>query len=71
MDMEEHQQMINEFAAEMNNVLTGITGNISLALMYKQSEADVEKYLKIAEEFCFRAAALTKGLFTFFEDGSS
>jgi len=70
MDIEEHQQRINEFAAEMNNVLTGITGNISLALMHKQSEADVEKYLKMAEKSCFKAAALTKGLFTFFEGGN-
>lgn len=67
MDTEKHQQRINEFAAEMNNVLTGITGNISLAKMYKQSEEDVEKYLKLAEESCFRGAALTKGLFTSFE----
>lgn len=67
--MEEHQRRLNEFAAEMNNVLAAIVGNISLALMYKHSEEDVEKYLKLAEESCFRAATLTKGLFTFFEGG--
>ena len=68
MDTERHQKRLSEFAAEMNNVLAGIMGNISLALMYKYSEEDVEKYLTVAEEACFRAAELTRGLFTFFKE---
>lgn len=51
-------------------MLAGIMGNISLALMFKHSEEDVERYLTPAEESCERAAALTKGLFTFFDEES-
>jgi PAS domain S-box-containing protein len=57
-------------AHDFNNILTGILGNISLALMEKQVTDNITILLKEAEKASLRAATLTKQLLTFAKGGA-
>jgi PAS domain S-box-containing protein len=57
-------------AHDFNNILTGILGNISLALMEKQVTDNITILLKDAEKASLRAATLTKQLLTFAKGGA-
>ena len=57
-------------AHDFNNILTGIMGNLSLALSEGAEPAEVSSYLAVAEEACQRATGLTEQLLTFAKGGT-
>ena len=57
-------------AHDFNNILTGILGNIDLAVLSKSDSKDFSKYLNNASKGCRRAASLTQKLLTFSKGGA-
>jgi len=57
-------------AHDFNNILTGIMGNISLAMLYSEQTAPAWPYLADAEQASQLASKLTKQLLTFAAGGS-
>ncbi len=57
-------------AHDFNNILTGILGNISLAMLHAEQEGDLREVLHEAEVETFRARDLTQQLLTFSKGGS-
>jgi signal transduction histidine kinase/CheY-like chemotaxis protein len=57
-------------AHDFNNILTGITGNLSLARMAPGLDADTGEVLSEAEAACTRAKSLTTQLLTFSKGGA-
>jgi two-component system cell cycle sensor histidine kinase/response regulator CckA len=57
-------------AHDFNNILTGILGNISLAIMETTAQANITSLLREAEKASLRAASLTKQLLTFAKGGA-
>ncbi len=57
-------------AHDFNNILTGILGNIDLALISKMEPSEIQRYLNNAAKGCKRAASLTQRLLTFSKGGS-
>jgi signal transduction histidine kinase len=56
-------------AHDFNNILTGIMGNLSLALYKDVESTQASNYLRVAEEACQRATGLTEQLLTFAKGG--
>lgn len=56
-------------AHDFNNILTGIVGNLSLALTYLKPDEKVRKLITEAEVASFRAKDLTQQLLTFSKGG--
>jgi len=67
MDADELQKRASDIAAELNNALAVILGNISLAKMHETSE-EKDKSLTNAEKACLRAAGLVRKLFSLGDD---
>ncbi len=57
-------------AHDFNNVITGISGNISLAMLRINSDKDVYLILSDAQKAVFQAKALSQQLLTFSKGGS-
>ncbi len=57
-------------AHDFNNILTGIMGNINLALLSDNKTSEVKIYLEKSIKGCERAAALTQKLLTFSRGGA-
>lgn len=57
-------------AHDFNNILTGIMGNIDLAIMSGSNTQDAHSYLEKASKGCQRATSLTQKLLTFSKGGS-
>lgn len=57
-------------AHNFNNILTAITGNISLARLYAAPESEIARRLSAAERACERAAKVTHQLLTFAKGGA-
>lgn len=57
-------------AHDFNNILTGIIGNIDLAVMCGKELSDAHRYLEKASRGCQRAASLTQKLLTFSKGGA-
>jgi len=57
-------------AHDFNNILTGIAGNIDLAVMCENNMSGARKYLEKALKGCRRAASLTQKLLTFSKGGA-
>ncbi len=75
---EEHQKverlesigtLAGGIAHDFNNILTGILGNISLAIRYMKPDKDVYERLEAAEKASLRARDLTQQLLTFATGG--
>jgi len=66
MKEEEMQAKASEIAAELNNVLAAILGNISLV---KTSKTPENERLAIAEKSCLRAAGLVRNDHTYLGRG--
>ncbi len=56
-------------AHDFNNILTGIMGNINLAVMSREEGDKADMYLENSLKGCERAAALTQKLLTFSKGG--
>lgn len=56
-------------AHDFNNILTGITGNLSLATLQLEPGHSAGKFVQTAEKATFRASLLTKQLLTFAKGG--
>ena len=57
-------------AHDFNNILTGIMGNINLAIMSRENSDEAHNYLVKSLKGCERAASLTHKLLTFSKGGS-
>ncbi len=57
-------------AHDFNNILTGIMGNINLAVMNRENSNDAQEYLMKSLKGCDRAASLTHKLLTFSKGGA-
>ncbi|MCX5893387.1 MAG: PAS domain S-box protein [Deltaproteobacteria bacterium] len=57
-------------AHDFNNILTGILGNIGLAMLNGKIEPQVQERLAQAEQACIRAQALSRQLLTFAKGGA-
>ncbi len=57
-------------AHDFNNILTGIMGNINLAIMSDTDSKEAQNYLKKSLKGCERAASLTHKLLTFSKGGA-
>ena len=57
-------------AHDFNNILTGIMGNINLAIMSSENSDEEHNYLVKSLKGCERAASLTNKLLTFSKGGS-
>jgi len=67
MGIDEFQKRASDVAAELNNVLTVILGNISLAKAHTTIE-EKDENLTVAERACLRAADLVRKLFNLGEE---
>jgi len=63
--MEAIGTLVGGIAHDFNNILTGITGNIDLALYQTKQFPEVTSQLKIAEDLSFKAADMIKQLMVF------
>jgi PAS domain S-box-containing protein len=63
--MEAIGTLVGGIAHDFNNILTGITGNIDLALYQTKQFPEVTRQLKIAEDLSFKAADMIKQLMVF------
>jgi SSS family transporter len=63
--MEAVGQLAGGIAHDFNNILTGILGNLSLAMMHLGQGHPVKEFLKSAEQAGRRAAELTRQLLAF------
>jgi PAS domain S-box-containing protein len=57
-------------AHDYNNLLTGLLGNINLAMLNLNSEDGLREYLTEAEKICFQAKEITTQLLTFAKGGA-
>ena len=57
-------------AHDFNNILTGILGNIDLAVLGKSNNEDFSRYINNASKGCHRATSLTQKLLTFSRGGA-
>jgi len=63
--MEAIGTLVGGIAHDFNNILTGITGNIDLALHQTRQFPEVTRQLKVAEDLGFKAADMIKQLMVF------
>jgi len=63
--MEALGTLVGGIAHDFNNILTGISGNITLAKFEAEQHPDVADKLKVAEDLSFKAADMIKQLMVF------
>jgi len=67
--MEALGTLVGGIAHDFNNILTGITGNLDMAMYETEHLPEVTEKLKIAEELSFKAADMIKQLMVFSRKG--
>jgi PAS domain S-box-containing protein len=68
-ELKEMQQAIGKFSHEFNNLLTGILGNISLAIISSPTDPALSERLSAAKRTSLRAQELVRKLVATIDDG--